>query len=266
MIAAISKWIAATFHRLMLGLPYRKGQDSKARNMKEHSPTARAGRWVAEAEELGKRGSGMGGMTEDAQKDGQDAQGRRAVRLLLVERAEAAGMVRRKGVSAEAHAALLDRLCDHLSYMTPENLRTLAELVIEAGNGPARSWWPAEVTVRGLAHGLQARPITQHRIVTSWLASVEGPVAEAGGWLVELYRFLLRHRRPPMTMDQRQMREEAAENNRRMGLVQDRIERNAATDEDRGWLERYLRDQALAREIVDRGRQGRDKPAEGAAA
>lgn len=189
--------------------------------------------------------------------------GKAAVRDLLVGRVNAAGLVRRKGMSAEAHDAVLGRLCEHLAYMTPENLRTLAELVIEAGDGPARTWWPAEVTVRGLASALQQRPITQHRIVTSWLASVEGPVAEAGGWLVELYRFLCRHRRPPMAMDQRQLREEAAENNRRMGIVQDRIERGAAQDADRAWLAKYLEDGREARAIVDAGRAARADKATG---
>lgn len=196
------------------------------------------------------------GRVEGAGEEGAEEgrAGRAMVRRLLMDRAEAAGLVRAKGVSAAAHAAMLDRLCEYLGYMTPENLKTLAELVIDAGAGPSRTWWPAEVTVRGLAGGLQARPLGQHRIVASWLASVEGPVAEAGGWLVELYRFLQRHRRPPLAMDQRQLRDEAAANNRRMGLVRDRIERGAAPDEDRAWLAAYLRDAEAARAIVDGGR------------
>jgi hypothetical protein len=190
--------------------------------------------------------------------EGEEAKaGRAQVRDLLVNRVDAAGLVRRRGVSEAVHAALIDRLCDHLSYMSADNLRTLAELVIEAGDGPARTWWPAEVTVRGLAGALQARPLAQHRIVASWLASVEGPVADAGGWLVELYRFLARHRRPPLAMDQRQLREEAAANNRRLGIVQDRIERGAAQDDDRAWLARYLQDGREARAIVDAGRATR---------
>lgn len=201
---------------------------------------------------------------EDGAAQEMEAQPARAlVRDLLVKRLEDAGMQRARGVSAEAHAQMLDRLTDHLAYMTAENLKTLAELVIEAGGGPARTWWPAEVTVRGLAQALQARPLQQHRIVTSWLASVEGPVAEASGHLVELYRFLRRHRRPPMAMDQRQLREEAAENRRRMGIVQDRVQRGVASDDDRGWIASYLEDQREAQGIVDAGRGARAVKATG---
>jgi hypothetical protein len=185
------------------------------------------------------------------------AAGRAQVRDLLVDRVNAAGLVRRKGVTNAAHAALIDRLCGHLAYMTPDNLRTLAELVIDAGDGPGRTWWPAETTVRGLAEAVQARPLVQHRIVGSWLASVEGPVAEAGGWLVELYRFLRQHKRPPFAWDKRRLREEAAENNRRLGLLRDRVERNAAGPEDLAWLVSYAEDAREARAIVDAGRAAR---------
>lgn len=183
--------------------------------------------------------------------------GRALVRDLLVDRLAEAGLQRRKGVSAEAQDRMLERLCDHLSYMNPENLRTLAELVIDHADGPGRCVWPAEVLVRGMASALQARPVTQHRIVTSWLASVEGPVAEAGGYLAELYRFLLKHRRPPLAMDARQLREEAAENNRRRGIVLDRIARGAASPEDRAWLARLAEDLREAQAHVDAGRAAR---------
>jgi hypothetical protein len=191
------------------------------------------------------------------------AAGRAKVRDLLVDRANAAGLVRRKGVTDAAHAALIDRLCGQLAYMTPDNLRTLAELVIDAGDGPGRTWWPAETTVRGLAEALQARPLAQHRIVSSWLASVEGPVAEAGGWLVELYRFLRQHKRPPFAWDRRRLREEAAENNRRHGLLCDRVNRNAAVAEDRAWMASYAEDAREARAIVDAGRAARAAKAAG---
>ncbi len=183
--------------------------------------------------------------------------GRTAVRRHLLARLDQAGLVRAKGVTAEAHDAALARLVDHLAYMTPDNLQTLAEVVMDHAGGPGRNQWPAEVVVRNMAHALQLPPIEQHRIVTSWLASIEGPNAEMGGTLVELYRFLVQHRRPPMAMDQRQIREQAAANQREHQLLRQRIERGAEQPTDRAWLAAYERDLRLARDIVANGQARR---------
>lgn len=185
-----------------------------------------------------------------------DAQtGNRAlVRELLTERLDAAGLTRGRGITASAHKVMQQRLVDHLAYMDRENLMTLAETLIDTA---ARGIWPSEALVRSMAHALQAPPLAQRRIVSSWLASVEGPTAEAGGWLVELYRFLLATGRPPLAMDMRQIRERAMDNNRQMELVQDRKARGVATDEDGLWMQRYLDDQRAARAVVESGRERR---------
>lgn len=202
--------------------------------------------------------------------EGQTETGRAAVRALLLARLDQAGLVRPKGVSAEAHAAMRARLVDALDHMTPANLVTLAELVIENGAGPQRACWPSEAVVRSWAQALQPRPLAQHRIVTSWLASVKGPVAEAGGWLVELYRFLDRHHRPPGSYDEKLLRDQAAENNRQRGLIRSRIERGAASQADLVWSEAYAEDQRRAQAAVDSGRGRRsealDSDTKGAAA
>lgn len=182
--------------------------------------------------------------------------GRAAVKDLLTDRLDAAGLQRPKGVSVDGHAMTRRRLEDHLSYMDPENLMTLAEALLDSVTG---AHWPSELVVRQMAHALQAPPAGQKRIVTSWLASVEGPMAEAGGWLVELYRFLLRHGRPPLSMDMRQIREQAAGNARRVEMIRGRIDRDVASGEDREWLERYLADQRAARAVVEQGAQRRQE-------
>lgn len=208
-------------------------------------------------------------MTQGGEETGQedtDATDRARVRRLLIDRVEAAGLVRARAVTAEAQKAMLNRLADHLAYMTGENLQTLAELLIDnPGLNPPQSW-PSEVMIRQFARSLQVPPVRERRIVTSWLASVEGPVAEAGGYLVELYRFLLRHGRPPLDYDLRQVRETSAENNRRCVLIRDRIARDVATAEDRLWLEAYVRDQAETRRILDAGQARRAAKGEGVAA
>jgi hypothetical protein len=197
-------------------------------------------------------------------EDGKE--GKAKVRDLLIQRVAEAGLVRAKGVSADMHDAYLKRLESQLAYMSAENLMTLSELVIENGQGPSRTVWPSEVIVMNFARALQAPPPAQRRIISSWLASVEGPVAEAGGYLVELYRFLAKHGRPPMQMDNREMREAARDNNRRCDLIADRIDRGTVTEDDRDWLARYREDERAARQIVDEGARRRAAQGKGEAA
>jgi hypothetical protein len=192
--------------------------------------------------------------------------GKAAVRALLLGRCDEAGLVRAKAVSEQKHADMRGRLVERLAYMTPENLMTLAEAVIDAAGqamGVARGVWPAEVIIMGYAQGLQRAPLREQRIVTSWFASVEGPVAEAGGYVVELFRFLARHGRPPLPMDLRVIREEADANQRLCGIIRDRIARDACQPDQRAWFESYVTDLRTARGWID---QGNAKRAAGQAA
>lgn len=202
-------------------------------------------------------------MTDQDQDQNHDQAGRAAVRALLIERLQGAGLRRARGISQTQHLAALDRLTGHLAYMTFANLETLAEVVLDAAQGGI---CPSEALIRQYGEALQARPLAQHRIVTSWLASVEGPRAEARGDLVELFRWLRRHApRPPLPMDMRMIAEMAAANNRQRELIRGRIERQTASDEDSAWLAAYLRDQDAARQIVA-GRHAADQAGQGDAA
>lgn len=186
-----------------------------------------------------------------------EATGKAGVRQYLLARMDEAGMIRPKGVSEAAHAAMFDRLAAALSHMTPENLQTLADLVLDHGQGPARNVCPSEVVIRGMGLALQKRPPEQHRIITSWLRSVQGPEAEAGGYLVELYQFLCRRCVPPGDFDMIKIREEADLNNRRRTQVADWIRRGVAGQDKRDWLEGYLALERAAQALVDAGRAGR---------
>ena len=183
--------------------------------------------------------------------------GRRAVRSCLVDVLDAAGLRRIKGVSVLAHDAMVARLVDRLAYMTAANLTTLAETCLDNAGGAKHDEWPSEVILRSWAQGLQARPFAEHRIVSSWLASVEGPVAEAGGWLVELYRHLRRRPRPPSSYELQRIRDDARDNHHRVTRIRERMAVDRATVEDQAWLEAYLADTRQARAIVDSGKQGR---------
>ncbi|SDX92032.1 hypothetical protein [Roseicitreum antarcticum] len=186
--------------------------------------------------------------------------GKAAVRQHLIGRLTDAGLVRPKGMTVDKLSEMQGRLVGALAYMDPENLMTLAEEMMGIAGGPLRNQWPSEVIVRNHAHGLQPPPFEQPRIVSSWLASVEGPQAEAGGWLVPLYRFLRRYRRPLMPYDMRSIRDEANEDSRQITLIKGRIARGSASDGDRAWLVEWQRDEAEARRIV---RDGAARRAEG---
>ncbi len=201
---------------------------------------------------------------ETGQDDGEEA-GRAAVGRLLVGRVAAAGLARGRGVSVTDHAARLRTLCERLAYMTPENLQTLAEVILDNATGQPPAW-PSEALVLQWARAIQTPPPREQRIVTSWLASKAGPEAEAAGHLVELYRFLLRHGRPPLPMDLRQMRKQAADNARTATLIRDRIARDVVQPDDRAWLAAYVRDEGEAQALIEQGRQRRAAKGEGVAA
>lgn len=180
--------------------------------------------------------------------------GKAMVRELLIGPLVALGLGRGR-VSAADHEARMRLLAAQLAYMSAENLMTLFEVVRDnAPNGV----WPDVWVVQKWAAALQPRPAEQARVIGSWLSCIEGPKAEAGGYLVELYRFLVRVRRPPSEFDLRKLHDEAAENARQMELVEGRIERGTARDEDHRWRAQYREDQRAARAIVDAGRATRE--------
>lgn len=183
--------------------------------------------------------------------------GRALVRTLFVQRLDEAGIRPGRGRLVRDHREMLDRLVGHLAYMAPDNLRTLATETIRAAGGPLHDLCPSEATIRGFAEGLQRKPVAMRRIVTSWLASVEGPHARAGGWLTDLYRWLLRHGRPPTAYDLRQIRDTAEGNRRLAGVMTDRLERGALSQPDRVWLSRWIDDSRAAERLVAAGEEVR---------
>jgi hypothetical protein len=198
-------------------------------------------------------------MSEGEVEGGGEA-GRALVRETLIKPLQASGLRRGKGQTEKALADSLEHLVGQLDHMTADNLHTLADVVLDkaAAPGPQQGVWPAEVLIRAWGHGLQPRQFRLHRIVTSWLASVEGPVAEAGGWLVPLFRFLRQHHRPPTPYDLTAIREQARADNRTLALIDDRIERGVVGEQDRAWRAAWLADQREARGYVERGRTGRN--------
>lgn len=181
--------------------------------------------------------------------------GRALVRARLIDRLNEAGLKPRRGVRREVQEATERRLVELLAYMTAANLETLAETLLDHAEGGA---WPSETLVRTWAKALQPAPAVRRPIVTSWLASVEGPRALAEGQLVELFRFLARKGMPPLAMDRRRIAEEASDNARRRARLEERQAFGALSDEDAEWLRRYETDRREALALVANGTSKRE--------
>lgn len=212
----------------------------------------------------------MDGKTDNdttADREGTE-EGRHAVRVHLVNRLRDAGLRPRKGVTEAMQAKSLDHLVDWLAYMAPANLQVLAESVLHhaAQPGPAQGYWPSEILVRAWAEALQPKPFDEHPIIASWLRSREGPMADAGGYLVELLRWLRRHRRPLTPADLAQVKREAADMQGRLVRVRERIAKGVPWTDDHDTLSRYMADLAQARQFVEAGQARRLAQAQGQAA
>jgi len=195
-----------------------------------------------------------------------DSTGREAVRELVIRRLADSGLQRSKGQTEADQAAMARRLVDYLSYLSRASLETLADQILDAAVGPKRSQWPSELMVRQMAEALERRPFEEKPIVRSWLASIEGPKAEAAGYLPQLFRHLRQHQRPILPYDLRQVQEVAVADRRRRTMVEERIRYDQATDDERRWLRGLIEDEAAAREIVERGQIARQQKQDGVAA
>lgn len=183
--------------------------------------------------------------------------GRARVRALLIGPLADAGLVRPRGVTLAEHEAALTRLADRLAYMAPESLHSLREVLVALGEGPLRNIWPSFATVWGHATRIEMPPDDERHIMVSWLRSREGPVARAGGYLVELHGWLRRHPYPPNSFVMGQIRAEAADNHRTRDRLVQRVAEGLATGSERDWLDQYLRRTAYCEALVAAGERAR---------
>ncbi len=186
--------------------------------------------------------------------NGGDLTGKAAVRVHLIERLEAAGLVKPARVSKEAFEAGKKHLCDRLAYMGAENLQLLAEMLIDMATGRD---WPTETVLVQTARSIQEPPTAQSRAMT-WIESVEGPRAILRGDLVEIYRFIRQHNRPPLPWQMRGIAEQARDNARRLQIAEEWLAGPSGLREDEArWRAAYLADRQAALDLVERGNQRR---------
>ncbi|VDC31400.1 hypothetical protein [Pseudogemmobacter humi] len=193
--------------------------------------------------------------------DGEDA-GREAVRRLFVDRLAHSGLTLPKAMKPAAHEAVMKRLVDHLAYLSPQSLAVLADQVLSAAGGKDRNLWPSELMIRQMAEALERRPFEMALIVTSWLASIEGPQAEAGGYLVQMYRHLRSHPRPLLPYDRTTIRQQAVDDAQKIARIREKERDGVVPEIDRAWMAEMVEDQRRARAIVEAGAQARRRKAE----
>lgn len=202
-------------------------------------------------------GQGMDGQEEaEKRQDGEVAQAlsRRArVRRLLIDPLVADGLVRPKSSTVEMHQAFLDKLADRLGYLDDALLVTLAEVVLRFAEGPARNIWPSFATIWNHAVNLRRPPEDESHIMTTWLTSVEGPIAREAGYLVELHGWLRKYGYPPNSAMMQRIREEAAANASTRARIARDVQAGTARPGDVDWLNGYLRALAHCEALVDRG-------------
>jgi len=158
------------------------------------------------------------------------------------------------GYRASPTMRLVDRVPD-------EKLEVLARMLAPHGQGAAKNFYPDRATFLGFAHLVAPRPLTDDPKLLGWFASVEGPKMIAEGTLVETWSFFERHRRPPFDdRSRRLVAEQAAENKRRVLLIDERVDRGVEVDpEDRAFVLRYRARQVELGELVvsERAKRGR---------
>lgn len=182
------------------------------------------------------------------------AEARARVETVLLARLRSAGYRKPKGLAQGDFDLGQAALADRLAYLTRDNLETLAESIVDAAPLPN---FPPERWVLDLAKSLQPPPPRASRLLSSWLASVEGPKAVARGDLVQLYRYLRDKKVPPSDWDRKGITEQARRDDHDLILWRDRLARKVITDTDRMALARYEADLAEALALVDAGNAAR---------
>lgn len=197
-------------------------------------------------------------MTQTTAQDIATESARERVRRILIRPLLAEGAVRPRKVTAEAHEAELAKLAEKLAYLDAPMLETLAEVVRGMMGGARHNEWPAFLTIWGEATRLRQPPDDERHIMVTWLRSVEGPVAQAGGYLVELHGYLRKFGRPPNEFAMKQIRSEAEQNRRDMDRIRDRIARGVAGEGERAALAQYMRRLEACQQLVADGAAKRE--------
>lgn len=176
--------------------------------------------------------------------------GKRRVREELIEPLERGGMRRKSGAKVEDHEAFLAGIEARLAYMTRENLAALREVVERYAGGKLKDIWPGEVPIINWARRLQEPPVSQSRLVRSYLQSGAGSAAAKGGYVVELFDYLKKYGQPPNTYSISEIRRRAEDNARWRARVRRLNENGDATPSEMAELHAYYERRRLCLDII----------------
>ncbi len=186
-------------------------------------------------------------MTGDDLKDGKER-----VRVHLIEPLDRLlGLKRPKRCRSNMeHLAGLAEIQNKLAYLGEPDLLAL-QYGIRATLTRAGEW-PSPAVVFGFAHVLCPPPPSDSEKVVSYMRSSAGMAARAGGYHVDLYRWLKEHSGVPSgPVDLRQIKAAAEQNNRAEARLE-RMDREGAsmTGSEAGFLEFRKRDRARAEALA----------------
>lgn len=186
--------------------------------------------------------------------------GRARVKRVLIVPLEAGGMGRKRGVSAADHEKTLEKIADRLSYMTEDGLKGLAMYLIRMAG--EKNVWPQLNIVLRAAWSMEAPPPRDNDFLLSLMRSRAGEAALVGGYALQLYAAARKLGPPPSKYEVLRLREKAQWDRDRKRVIEDRIKRGIVTEEERGWLDGYLRmsdeAEALIREGIEKREAERD--------
>lgn len=194
----------------------------------------------------------MGETATAAPEQAAEEPRRAAVRRLFWQRCEEAGLERPKRVTVEAFGRFRERLVEFLDYLPDPALVALADTVIRIAG--AKAEWPAESVIRSQAQALRPEPPARAPIIRSWLRSVEGPIAREGGYLTELYTWLLRTPLPPTRgWELPRIQQEAEWNRRERARLRALVAEGRASQQQLDWLSGYEAAERAALDLVAEG-------------
>lgn len=165
--------------------------------------------------------------------------GKENVKKYLIEPLDIIGFTRTRGVPLATHKKMIEKLKEDLAYLSIPNLEVLLEIVEAHGGGKLKNQYPPLTSVRSWARELQPPPVSEPKLVLSWLRSVEGPKALEGGYAVELRAYLLKFKRPVGDYALGEIKRDASENQRARARINERIAAQRASEEDIAWVNWY---------------------------
>lgn len=179
-------------------------------------------------------------------------EGKARVKDLLTDHLTAQGMVRKRGVSVEDHAAFLASVEARLAYMKADKLSALAEICQRYAGGKTKDVWPSEQSIMGWAMRLQVPPASHSRLVRTYLQSGAGRAALASGYHAELMGHLKKFGAPPNDYAIATIRRDASDNARRLRGIEKKLSSGAPMPlSEAQWMDGYNEARRIAADIIE---------------